>query len=410
MQTSEPSHDIIIAGGGVVGASLACALADAGLRVALIDAREPATDWPADSIDQRVYAITCASQTLFERLGVWEGIRQRGVSPYQAMEVWDAAGPGRIHFDAAELGEPWLGHIVEQRVIQAALLDGQRARPGLERLCPAELADFHLDDAAGVSARLGDGRELAAALLVGADGAGSRVRELAGIGVETHDYEQTAVVAVVASERAHAGTARQRFLPTGPLAFLPLRDGRCSIVWSTTPLEAERLLALPDEEFCIELGQAFDYELGAITRVSGRGGFPLRRLHAVDYVQQRLALVGDAAHVIHPLAGQGVNLGLLDVAALAEVVADTAAAGRDIGAHTNLRRYERWRRGDNALMQSAMDGFKWLFASPLTPVRLLRNLGLGTVDRLPPLKSLLARHAMGRAGDLPRLVRPDNRA
>ncbi|BAZ95267.1 2-polyprenyl-6-methoxyphenol hydroxylase and related FAD-dependent oxidoreductases [Thiohalobacter thiocyanaticus] len=407
MPGSVNTHDVIISGGGVVGASLACTLADAGLRIALIDTREPVTDWPADSIDQRVYAVTCASQTLFERLGVWEGIRQRGVSPYQAMEVWDAAGPGRIHFDAAELGEPWLGHIVEQRVIQAALLDGQRARPGLERICPGVLADFQLDPA-GVSVRLEDGRELTAALLVGADGAGSRVRELAGIGIETHDYEQTAVVAVVATDRPHAGTAWQRFLPTGPLAFLPLRDGRCSIVWSTTPEEAERLLALPEDEFCIELGQAFDYELGAITRVNARGGFPLRRLHAVDYVQQRLALVGDAAHVIHPLAGQGVNLGLLDVAALAEVVADTAAAGRDIGAHANLRRYERWRRGENALMQSAMDGFKWLFASPLTPVRLLRNLGLGTVDRLTPVKSLLARHAMGRAGDLPRLVRPDS--
>lgn len=407
MQTSERFHDVIIAGGGVVGASLACALADAGLRVALIDAREPATDWPVDSIDQRVYAVTCASQTLFERLGVWEDMVRRGVSPYQAMEVWDAVGPGRIHFDAAELGEPWLGHIVEQRVIQAALLDGQRTRSGLERICPAVLADFHVD-AAGVSVRLEDGRELAAALLVGADGAGSRVRELAGIGIETHDYEQTAVVAVVATERPHAGTAWQRFLPTGPLAFLPLRDGRCSIVWSTTPVEAERLLTLPDEEFCLELGQAFDYELGAVTAVTARAGFPLRRLHAVDYVQQRLALVGDAAHVIHPLAGQGVNLGLLDAAVLAEVVADTAAAGRDIGSHANLRRYERWRRGENALMQSAMDGFKWLFASPLAPVRLLRNLGLGTVDRLTPIKSLLARHAMGRAGDLPHLVRPES--
>ncbi|RRQ22298.1 UbiH/UbiF/VisC/COQ6 family ubiquinone biosynthesis hydroxylase [Thiohalobacter thiocyanaticus] len=409
MQTSERSYDVIIAGGGVVGASLACALADAGLRVALIDAREPVTDWPADSIDQRVYAITRASQTLFERLGVWDGIRARGVSPYLEMQVWDAAGPGRIHFDAAELGEPLLGHIIEQRVIQAALLEGQQRLEGLERFCPAVLADFSVGDTQ-VTVRLEDGRELSAALLVGADGAGSRVRELAGIGVQAHDYAQTAVVAVVATERPHAETAWQRFLPTGPLAFLPLRDGRCSIVWSTVPEEAERLLALPEDDFCIELGQAFDYQLGAITGVSARGGFPLRRLHAVDYVQQRLALVGDAAHVIHPLAGQGVNLGLLDVAALAEVVAAARVAGRDIGSHANLRRYERWRRGENALMQSAMDGFKWLFASQLTPVRLLRNLGLGTVDRLSPIKSLLARHAMGRAGDLPRLVRPDTRS
>ena len=404
--TAARSHDVIISGGGVVGASLACALADAGLRVALIDAREPVTEWPAGSVDQRVYAITCASQALFERLGVWEDMVRRGVSPYQEMEVWDAGGPGRIHFDAAELGEPRLGHIIEQRVIQAALLGGEQARPGVERLCPAVLADFSVEDA-HASVRLEDGRTLTAALLVGADGAGSRVRELAGIGVEVHDYEQTAVVAVVATERPHAATARQRFLTTGPLAFLPLYDGRCSIVWSTTPAEAERLLALPEAEFCIELGQAFDYALGAVTSASERGGFPLRRLHATNYVQQGVALVGDAAHVIHPLAGQGVNLGLLDAAALAEVLGAARAAGREIGSHLTLRRYERWRRGENALMQSAMDGFRHLFASPLAPVRVLRNLGLSGVDRLTPLKSVLARHAMGRAGDLPRLMRPD---
>ncbi|HSH41273.1 MAG TPA: FAD-dependent monooxygenase, partial [Arenicellales bacterium] len=228
MQTSEHSYDVIIAGGGVIGASLACALADAGLRIGVIDAREPQTDWPAGSVDQRVFAISCASQSLFARLGVWDGIRERGVSPYREMQVWDAAGPGRIHFDAAELGEPLLGHIIEQRVLQAALLEGQQTRPGLERLCPAVLSDFRVD-AAGTVVRLEDGRELGAALLVGADGAGSRVREQAGIGVQARDYAHTAVVAVVATERPHAETAWQRFLPAGPLAFLPLRDGRCSI-------------------------------------------------------------------------------------------------------------------------------------------------------------------------------------
>lgn len=399
-------YDVIIIGGGCVGGALACALGQGGLRVAVVDNREPALDWPEGSVDLRVFAITCASQTLFERLGVWDAIVAHGVSPYREMEVWDAGGPGRIHFDAADLGEPLLGHIVEQRVIQAALHERQQALPEVELICPAAMADYQVSEDQ-VEVRLESGRCLTAALLVGADGAGSRVRELAGIGLREHDYRQTAVVAVVTTERSSAEAARQRFLPTGPLAFLPLHDGRSSIVWSTTPEEAERLCDLPEADFCAELGEAFEHRLGAVLAVGERGNFPLRRLHAENYVQQRLALVGDAAHVIHPLAGQGVNLGLLDVAALAEVVMDARQARRDIGAYRTLRRYERWRRSDNEVMQYSMDGFKHLFGSTLAPVRLARNLGLSAVDRLPPLKALLAKRAMGREGDLPRLVRPD---
>lgn len=396
-------YDVIIVGGGCVGGTLACALGKTGLRVAVIENREPETDWPADTVDLRVFAITRASQSIFENIGVWDGIRERGVSPYREMQVWDAGGQGKIHFDAADLGEPLLGHIIEQRVIQAALHERMQALSEIDHVCPAAMQDFDVDDTR-VLVRLEGGDTLTGSLLVGADGAGSRVRELAGIGLREHDYRQTAVVAVVATERPHAETAWQRFLPTGPLAFLPLGDGRSSIVWSTAPEEAERLCGLTDEAFCVELGEAFDHRLGAVTAVGERGRFPLRRLHAERYVQQRLALVGDAAHVIHPLAGQGVNLGLLDVAALAEVVGE---ARRDIGDYLTLRRYERWRRSDNEVMQYSMDGFKHLFGSALPPVRLLRNLGLDAVDRLSPLKSLLARRAMGREGDLPRLARPD---
>lgn len=398
------SYDIAIVGGGCVGGTLACALAQEGLRVAVIEAREPQRVWTAGSVDVRVFAITRASERIFRAAGCWADIERGGVSPFREMRVWDAGGGGAIHFDCADLGEPTLGYIIEQRVIQAALNARMETLPTLERLCPAELGAFEADgDALRVT--LAGGRVLRARLLVGADGAASRVRGMAGIAIETRDYEQAAVVAVVTTELPHRETAWQRFLPTGPLAFLPLRDGRSSIVWSTTPQQAAELCALATDAFLERLTAAFDGRLGRVTAVEERASFPLRRLHAKHYIAERLALVGDAAHVIHPLAGQGVNLGLLDAAALAEVVLDARAAGRDFGLAANLRRYERWRHGDNHAMQRAMDGFKDLFGAPALPARLLRNAGLGLVDRLGPVKLLLARHAMGLAGDLPRMAR-----
>lgn len=403
MTEAGPSYDIAIVGGGCVGGTLACALAQEGVRVAVIEAREPQRAWAAGGVDLRVFAITRASERIFRAIGCWADIERGGVSPFREMRVWDAAGAGSIHFDSAELGEPTLGYIVEQRVIQAALTARAEGLPALARLCPAELAAYEADgDAMRVT--LADGRALRARLLVGADGAASRVRGLAGIAVATRDYEQEAVVAVVTTERPHQETAWQRFLPTGPLAFLPLRDGRSSIVWSTTPQQAAELCALDVDAFLERLTEAFGARLGRVIAVEERVSFPLRRLHAAHYIADRLALVGDAAHVIHPLAGQGVNLGLLDAATLAEVVLDAQAAGRDFGLAGNLRRYERWRHGDNRAMQRAMDGFKDLFGAPALPARLLRNAGLGLVDRLGPIKQLLARHAMGLAGDLPRMA------
>lgn len=396
-------YDVAIVGGGCVGGTLACALAQAGLRVAVIEAREPRRVWPAGSVDIRVFAITRASERIFRSIDCWEAIERGGVSPFRDMRVWDASGSGAIHFDCAELGEPMLGYIIEQRAIQAALNARMEMLPTLMRLCPAELGAFEADgDAMRVT--LADGRVVRARLLVGADGASSRVRGMAEIAVEVRDYRQEAVVAVVTTEQPHRETAWQRFLPTGPLAFLPLRDGRSSIVWSTTPQQATELCVLDEHEFLERLTAAFDRRLGRVIAVEERARFPLRRMHAKHYVAERLALVGDAAHVIHPLAGQGVNLGLLDAATLAEVVLDTHAAGRDYGLRTNLRRYERWRHGDNHAMQRAMDGFKELFGAQGPPLRLLRNTGLDLIDRLGPVKQLLSRHAMGLAGDLPRMA------
>jgi 2-octaprenylphenol hydroxylase len=257
----------------------------------------------------------------------------------------------------------------------------------------------------GYHLRLEDQDPIEARLVVGTDGASSRVRELAGITAIGWSYEQRGLVCNVSTEKQHRRTAWQRFLPTGPLAFLPLADGRCSIVWSADVAEADALMKLGDDAFRHRLHEAFGGELGAITNAGRRAAFPLRMLHAERYVQPHLVLAGDAAHVVHPLAGQGVNLGLLDVAALAEVLADAKQEGRDIGDLRVLQRYERWRRGDNLVMTAATDGLKRLFGSSNPLLKFARNRGLGVVNATTPLKNLFIRHAMGIAGDLPALVR-----
>ncbi len=399
------AYDLVVAGAGIVGASLAALLGQAGLRILVVDPHEPLAVWETGTLDIRVYAVTRASEQVLRNAGAWDEVVARGVSPFREMHVWDAAGSGEIHFDSADLAEPLLGYIIEQRVMQAALANRLQALPSVTTRWDTAVAALEAGDRA-IEVRLEDGTRTRARLLVGADGARSRVRDLAGIPVEVRPYGQVALVATLATERPHGETAWQRFLPEGPLAFLPLADGRSSIVWSTTPERAEALMALPEAEFATAVAEAFEYRLGAVTRVDERAAFPLRRMHARRYLDERLVLVGDAAHVIHPLAGQGMNLGLLDAAALAEVVLGARAAGRDFGRRANLRPFERWRRGENRLMMELMDAFKRLFGSPLAPVAGLRNLGLGLVDRAPPLKRWLAARAMGLAGDLPRLARP----
>ena len=405
MSLVKTDYDLVIAGGGMVGAALAGALGEADLRIALLEGAPLDRIRPSDESDIRVSAIHRASQRIFAAIGAWDGMTAWRVSPFRDMRVWDAAGFGQIHFDSADLGEPLLGWIIENRVIQYALLERARQLSAVALLCPATLDTAQPLAETGWRVRLHDGRELTTRLLVGADGASSRVRQLANIDTRGWNYDQQAVVGHVRTAEPHQETAWQRFLPTGPLAFLPLHDGRCSIVWSTTPEQAEALLALNESAFAEALADAFDRRLGSIIEVGPRGAFPLRRQHAQAYVKPGLALIGDAAHVVHPLAGQGVNLGLLDAATLAEVILDALDTGQDFASFKTLRRYERWRKGDNLLMLGVMDGFKRLFGNPLLPVRLLRNVGLNLTDTVGPLKNLIARRAMGLEGDLPRLAR-----
>lgn len=398
------SVDVAIVGAGVVGATLAALLARAGHAVAILErsgAPEPATT----SCDPRVLALTHASRNILAHAGVWPAIVRGRHGCFRRMHVWDAAGAGAIAFDAADLGEPTLGYIVESRLVVLALDQAIHALPSIAVYRHVSLRNVLVEEDS-VVITLDDGRRLSASVLVGADGADSRVRELSAIGQIQEHYGQSALTTVVRTSLPHEETARQRFLPTGPLAFLPLDDAHlCAVVWSTTPEDAALLLQANASQFDATLAAAFDHRLGAVESVSARSAHPLTRAHAQTYVLPRVALVGDAAHTVHPLAGQGANLGLLDAAALAETVTGARLRGRDIGDLSVLRRYARWRRADNDTVQSAMDAFHWLFGARSAALVAARNFGLGCTDRVLPVKQYLARRAMGLVGDLPALAR-----
>ena len=319
------------------------------------------------------------------------------------MHVWDAQGTGVVHFDSAEIGLAELGYIIENRVIQSALIEMLASLPDVRTIFPGELAGIDYRDGHAL-VQLADGRSLSTQLIVGADGSNSSVRRLGNISTHGWPYDQRAIVTTVQPEFSHRYTAWQRFLPTGPLAFLPLMDEQCSIVWSTSSQHATALIELDESNFSAELEQAFELKLGHIRITGPRASFPLQLQHADQYIGQRLALIGDAAHTIHPLAGQGVNLGLLDAAALAEVLCNAKHVNRDLGGQPTLRKYERWRKGDNLMMMAAMDGFKRLFSNNIAPLCLLRNLGLTLTNDIKPIKNVLMRHAVGYRDDLPELA------
>jgi len=405
MNRSEvPRVDIAIVGAGPVGCVLALALSRGGIRTALVEARTP-KKWSAESMDLRVYALSRASQNILVRLGAWDRIVNARTCSYRAMQVWEAGGRGRVEFKAEDVDESDLGHIVEGTLLGDALGERVRATTDIAWHCPAALQRLTVGDN-DAELTLEDGTRIRTKLVVGADGAHSRVRELSGIKVRETSYGQNAVVAHLQPERAHEHAARQIFHSDGPLALLPLADGRVSIVWSTAPGHAEQLLAMNESAFGQAVTESSDQALGALMLASERASFPLRRLHAENYVGPRVALAGDAAHVVHPLAGQGMNLGLLDAAALSEVVLDARRNGRDVDDYLVLRRYERWRHAENLAMQSAFGGFNQLFGAGIPGARSVRGLGMQIFNRSGPAKRLAIRIALGTAGDLPELAKP----
>lgn len=395
MSARRPALDIAVAGGGMVGAACALALGRRGFAVALVEAHEPAPWVAREPEDLRVIALAPSSARLLDELGVWRSIEAARVSPYRCMRVWDAASGAEITFDAAREGRAQLGWIVENKLVARTLWDELDAA-GVRRVCPGQIVSFARREDR-VTLDLADGGAVSAALLVIADGAGSRLRQQADIRVRGRDYHQRAVVAHVATERPHETTAWQRFTREGPIALLPLSDGRSSIVWSLPEVRAREVLALDDEAFCGAAGLASDFRLGRIIATTSRASFPLQLQLAKIYATVRCVLLGDAAHAVHPLAGQGANLGLRDVAELADVLGEAHAAGRDFTAPYVLRRYARRRRAAATVDARSFDALERVFAWQAPAWAALRGLGIRAVDRFGPLKRALAAHAEGTA-------------
>ncbi|MCK6450444.1 MAG: UbiH/UbiF/VisC/COQ6 family ubiquinone biosynthesis hydroxylase [Alphaproteobacteria bacterium] len=400
--------DVLIVGGGLVGGSLAAALAGAGMRVAVVDRADPRTLVDA-AHDGRASAVALGSGRVLQGIGLWRHVGE-DASPILDIRITDADAPAFLHYDHRELADrakaetrfPF-GHIVENTVLRRALWARFQELPMLTVLAPVALETLERGPD-GVEARLADGRRIRATLAVAAEGRQSRLRSEAGIGVTEWRYDQVGIVCTVSHDEPHRGVAHEHFMPSGPFASLPMTGNRSSIVWTERADLAPAALALSDDDFSAELQRRFGDWLGRVRLDGGRWSYPLGLMHAERYVDHRLALVGDSAHLIHPIAGQGLNLGLRDVAALAETVVDARRLGQDIGQRHVLERYQRWRRVDNLTLIGVTDGLNRLFSTTFPPVALARRLGLAAVQQMPDLKRLFMRHAMGLVGELPRLV------
>lgn len=410
MNAMIPEFDIAIIGAGIAGSALACALRNSHLRVALIEgspfpASEPLCEPVIEGFDARVSALTLSTKDFLERMGVWSQVLALRAEAFSDMQVWDAEGTGEIAFGASEIGENYLGYIVENRVLVYALLDSLKMASNIKLLDKTRVLSVtpvHEQAFRQYHIQLDKGLEIKAELIVGADGAQSFIRQAFNFKTREWDYGHNAIVCTIQTEKSHQKTAWQRFMPTGPLALLPLSgvegdkgSNYCSIVWSAQLQEAERLMALGDDDFAIAVTQATEKKLGKVINASARFSFPLRQRHAIDYVQEGVVLIADAAHTIHPLAGQGINIGLQDTMVLAEELLRASQLGQRIGELRVLSRYQRRRKGENLLMMGAMEGFKRLFEQQSLLVRWVRNRGMQQVSRHNLLKKQLIRQAMG---------------
>lgn len=418
--TVETVADVVIVGAGMVGVTLAAALAPSGMSIILLEQRSGDlagfSDWVRGqqtvNYDPRVSALTCASQQILSAVGAWQKMSAFRLSPYTDMDVWDGEGTGNIHFSAAELHEPVLGHIVENRVTLAGLYEVIAELDNIQVWTGVELTAMTSRGTSAQVLQLEDGRSIAASLVVAADGALSKTRQMAGLPMLEWDYGHHAIVTTVKTSKPHLKTAWQRFTDDGPLALLPLcaSDGAddesfCSIVWSTSPAHAKALMALTENEFCEALGKAFEHRLGEVLACDERSMFPLRQRHAQHYIKPGCVVIGDAAHTIHPLAGQGVNLGLLDAAQLAETIEIAYRRGDELGCTSVLRRYQRERRLSNLQMSATMESFKRLFDSENPVAILARNVGMSLMNSLSPVKNHIVLEAMGLSGKLPALAK-----
>ncbi len=394
------SFDIAIVGGGMVGLTLAAALSETDLRIAIIESHTPKSTM-SDSIDLRVSALNRSSEKILRHIGAWNGIVERRAAPYQGMRVWEQDSFASIEFDAQMIAQNNLGHIVENRVIQLSLLDRVTQQSNVTLFMPNQCQTMATGESE-VWLTLDNGASLTAKLVVGADGANSWVRKQSDIPLTHWDYGHNAIVANIKTVEPHQGIARQIFTPQGPLAFLPLNDPHsCSIVWSTEPDRADELLALSAADFERHLTVEFDNQLGLTTLLGERAVVPLKMRFARDFTRERIALVGDAAHTVHPLAGQGVNLGLLDAASLAQELILVWQQGKDVGVRRNLRSYERWRKAEAAKMVASMQGFKELFSGENPAKKLIRGVGMSLFDHLSGPKHHVIKRALGLEGELP---------
>jgi 2-octaprenylphenol hydroxylase len=405
MTSDHYSVDVVITGAGMVGLTLANLLAKQGKSIAIIDRNEIADFKDHQEVQSRVTAVSPGSQAIFEYVGAWSAMQAKRVSPFTDMHVWDEEGNSNIHFNANDLDRNNLGHIVENFVIQTSLHEVLQQQSNVEWFLPEHISKLNIFQG-HAEIELDGGTVISAKLVVGADGGRSTVRNLSEIAYTEKSYQQMGLVALIETEHSHENTAWQRFLSTGPLALLPLNNKLCSIVWSVSEDYADELMKLNEYEFADALTQASDMQLGNITLKSKCAAFPLISGQAESMVQPRVALVGDAAHALHPLAGQGANLGFTDAAVLADVLERSSTdRGRDIGSLKVLRKYERARVGETQIMQSAMDVFVAAFGSSNQAMVAARNAALRTVDSIQPVKKFFMKHAMGLSKDRPTYAR-----